>query len=367
MSVQDILDAVLDGARVGPDSAVKLLGSASLPELSWAADRVCERKHQDRLKTYVIDRNINYTNVCISGCAFCAFYRRPGEPGGYVLTNEQVDGKIREAVELGATQILMQGGLHPDLNVGYFEALFRNIKSKFDIQLHSLSAPEIVHIAGMSGLSICDTLVRLRDAGLDSLPGGGAEILVGEVRGRVSPHKCAVDDWLSVMRTASEIGMRATATMVFGMGESLAHRVSHLERIRSLQDETGVFTAFIPWTFQPGNTALGGSEAGGHDYLRTLAVSRLFLDNVDNVQSSWVTQGSAIAQLSLRFGANDIGSTMIEENVVAATGVAHRMDEAALIRLIHGAGYDAAQRTTQYRTVKVYPGKLIHGVRSDES
>ncbi len=354
MSISRLLQAASEGQRIMPDEAIALLEHASLPELGWAANTVCESRHPGDVRTYVIDRNINYTNICISGCAFCAFYRPPGHPEGYILSDETVLEKIREAKLLGATQILMQGGLHPNLKIDYFEALFRKIKSAFNnIQLHSLSAPEIVHIARISSLTIRETLCRLRNAGLDSLPGGGAEILVDEVRKHVSPRKCSVSEWLEVMLQAASVGMRATATMVFGMGESISDRVTHLTRIRDLQDETGVFTAFIPWTYQPGNTTLGGSTVGGHDYLRTLALSRLFLDNIDNIQASWVTQGKAIAQLALRFGANDIGSTMIEENVVAATGTRHQTNESELIELIRNAGYMAAQRTTLYEIVKV--------------
>jgi len=344
-------------ARIGPEEALRMLEEASLPELGWRADSVCTGKHPERVRTYVIDRNINYTNVCTSGCRFCAFFKPPGHSDGYVLTDDQVLAKIDEAVALGATQVLMQGGLNPDLRIDYFEHLFALIKRYYAVQLHCLSAPEIVHIARVSGLSVTDALARLKEAGLDSLPGGGAEILVDGVRAVVSPGKCTAGEWIDVMRTAAGLGMRATATMVFGMGESLADRVAHLDRVRSLQDETDVFTAFIPWPFQPGNTELGGSAAGAHDYLRTLAVSRIYLDNVDNVQASWVTQGERIAQLALRFGANDIGSTMIEENVVAATGVSHRLSEDALIGLIQQAGFDAAQRSTLYDTIRVYPRK----------
>lgn len=361
------MNAASNGQRMSPEEALALVERASLSELAWSADRVCSAKHPGRLRTYVIDRNINYTNVCVSGCAFCAFYRPPGHSEGYLLADEQIVEKIREAVDLGATQILMQGGLHPDLEIGYFEALFRTIKSRFSVQIHSLSAPEIVHIARISGLSVEQALRRLHAAGLDSLPGGGAEILVDEVRRRISPRKCTADEWLHVMRTAAGIGMRATATMVFGMGESLQDRCEHLSRIRDLQDATGVFTAFISWTFQPGNTALakrgtvhaGQSpfSLGAHDYLRTLAISRLFLDNVENIQASWVTQGADIAELALRFGANDVGSTMIEENVVAAAGVSHSMTEADLIAVIHRAGFDAAQRDTMYNIVEEYPAK----------
>ncbi len=353
MSVSQILSRALEG-RISAEDALVLLKSAGLAELGWCADAICSAKHPDPVRTYVIDRNINYTNVCSSGCRFCAFFRPPGHPEGYVLTNDQILDKVREAVDLGATQILMQGGLHPDLKIDYYEELLSLIKGRYPVQIHCLSAPEIVHVARVSGLSVRDTLSRLRAAGLDSLPGGGAEILVDRVRTHVSPAKCTADEWLSVMRTAAEIGMRATATMVFGMGESLADRIEHMDRIRRLQDETGVFTAFIPWPFQPGNTELGGKAAGAHDYLRTLAVARLYLDNVDNLQASWVTQGEAVAQLALRFGANDIGSTMIEENVVAAAGVSHRLSEGRLIELIHQAGFDAAQRTTLYETVKMH-------------
>ncbi|MCE5198660.1 MAG: cyclic dehypoxanthinyl futalosine synthase [Armatimonadota bacterium] len=352
MSVRDILTAATEGVRISASDAVELFDNAKLTELSWVAGQVCNRKHSERIRTYVIDRNINYTNICMSGCKFCAFFRSPGHPEGYVLSNAEILHKIEEAVELGATQILMQGGLHPELKIDYFEELFGEIKKRFQIQLHSLSAPEIVHISRVSGLGIDETLARLHYSGLDSLPGGGAEILMDNVRSRVSPEKCRAYEWLDVMRAAGSIGMRATATMVFGMGESYSERVGHLSEIRNLQDETDVFTAFIPWPFQPGNTALGGRAAGGHDYLRTLAISRLFLDNVDNMQASWVTQGSAIAQLSLVSGANDIGSTMIEENVVAAAGVCHRMNESELIDLIHGAGYDAVQRDTLYGIIK---------------
>lgn len=348
--MNDILRRAANGERITPDDALALF-SADLPDLGAAADGVCQRMHPGRTRTYVIDRNINYTNVCVSGCKFCAFYRPPGAPDAYVLTNQQVLDKVSEAVDLGATQIMLQGGLHPDLGLDYFETLFREIKSRFDVQLHSLSAPEIVHLSGLTGLPVRDVLIRLREAGLGSLPGGGAEILTDRMRSRVSPGKCTASQWADVMRAAASVGMRATATMVFGMGEELSDRVAHLQLVREIQDENGVFTAFIPWTFQPGNTALGGQAVGGHDYLRTLAISRLFLDNIANIQASWVTQGGAIAQLAVRFGANDVGSTMIEENVVAAAGVSHSMSEADLIELIEGAGFTAAQRDTMYRVL----------------
>ncbi|NLN76393.1 MAG: dehypoxanthine futalosine cyclase [Armatimonadetes bacterium] len=342
------------GSRMTPQDACDLMHTATLPELAWAADEACTARHPEPIRSYMIDRNINYTNICVSGCRFCAFYRKPGDPDGFVLTTEQILQKIREAVDLGATQILMQGGLHPELRIEYFENLLKTIKAHFNVQVHCLSAPEVVHISDLSSLSIKDTLMRLREAGLDSLPGGGAEILSDSVRRCVSPDKCSADQWIEVMRTASQLGMRATATMVFGMGEDIEARVEHLERIRALQDETGVFTAFIPWPFQPGNTQIDRRPTGAHDYLRMLAISRLYLDNIDNVQASWVTQGPAVAQLALRFGANDVGSTMIEENVVAATGVTHKMSERDLIELIHASGFDAAQRTTLYEILKVH-------------
>ena len=357
MDVKNVLLAAISGEHIESEAGLALYKNASLPELAWAADAICSRKHTDKLRTYVIDRNINYTNICVSGCKFCAFYKSPDAADGYVLSDEAILDKIGEAVELGATQILMQGGLHPTLDIKYFESLFNKIKEHFNIQLHSLSAPEIAHIAGISGLATLETIKRLRDAGLDSLPGGGAEILVDSSRERVSPNKCSSTKWLAIMREAAESGMRATATMVFGMGESLADRISHMQKIRELQGDTGVFTAFIPWPFQPGNTELGGKSMGAHDYLKTLAVSRIFLDNIDNIQASWVTQGAEIAQLALIFGANDIGSTMIEENVVAATGVSHKMNESELISLIHNAGFDAAQRSTLYEIIKRYPNR----------
>lgn len=355
MRASEIIQNILEGQRVAAISALVLFEDAPLTALCWAADNVCEKKHPGGVRTYVVDRNINYTNICTSACRFCAFYRKQSDSDAYVLTTDQVLKKIGEAVELGATQILMQGGLHPGLDIGHFEDLFKAIKSSYSIQLHSLSAPEIVHIAHISGLSLGATLARLKSAGLGSIPGGGAEILVDDVRNQMSPNKCSKEKWIEVMREASKLEMRATATMLFGMGESHVDRIEHLETIRELQDQTNVFTAFIPWTFQPGNTALGGSPIGSHEYLRTLAISRLFLDNIDNIQASWVTQGGEIAQLALKSGANDIGSTMIEENVVAAAGCSHRMNENDLINLIHNAGYDAAQRSTNYEIIKNYP------------
>lgn len=343
-----ILDKAISGRRLSDSDAVAVFESGELLELGLAADAVCLRLHPEPSRTYVVDRNINYTNVCTSKCRFCAFWRDPASPDAYLLSDEEIHRKIEEAVGLGATQILMQGGLHPDLGLEWYERLVSGIKERFTIDLHSFSPPEIVHIAGMSDLSIDDVIRRLRDAGLDSIPGGGAEILTDSSRGSLSPGKCTARQWLQVMKAAHGLGMRTTATMMFGQTETLADRVEHLSRIRALQDRTGGFTAFIPWTFQPANTDLGGQAVGAHEYLRTLSISRLFLDNVANLQASWVTQGAKIGQIALKFGANDLGSTMIEENVVAAAGVSFRMSEEEIREAIAGAGFTPKRRDTYY-------------------
>lgn len=351
-NVERILTKAVEGQRLTRRESIILFEEAELLALGLAADAICRRLHPEPYRTYVVDRNINYTNICVSGCQFCAFYREPGSAEGYVLGKEQVCEKIQEAVSLGATQILIQGGLHPSLGIGYFEELFRDIKSRFSVTLHSLSPPEIVHIARISNLSVEETLLRLKDAGLDSIPGGGAEVLSDACRKFVSPRKCTADEWMYVMQFAHSVGMRSTATMMFGHVESYADRVEHLLRIRELQDRTGGFTAFIPWTFQPSNTRLGGQAVGGYEYLRTLAVSRLVLDNIRNIQASWVTQGSKIAQVALFFGANDLGSTMIEENVVAAAGVSFRMNEEEIRATIQSAGFEPKVRDTYYRLME---------------
>jgi conserved hypothetical protein TIGR00423 len=323
------------------DDGVNLIGSHDLIGLGTAADRLCRELHPEQYRTFVVDRNINYTNVCTSGCTFCAFYKDTDHRDGYVLSKDEIFKKIEEAISLGGTQILMQGGLHPDLKIDYYVDLLTSIKEKFDIHIHSFSPPEIMHLSALNHLPSKEVLVLLKRAGLDTIPGGGAEILTDRCRGILSPHKCSADEWLQVMREAHTSGIKSTATMMFGHVETLEERIVHLEKIRQLQDETGGFTAFIPWTFQPKNTALSlstremtGFKIGGFDYLRTLAVSRLFLDNVPNIQASWVTQGSKIAQLALKFGANDLGSTMIEENVVRAAGVDYRLDKEEMISLI---------------------------------
>jgi cyclic dehypoxanthinyl futalosine synthase len=334
--------------------AVGLLQDPDLIGIGMAADSVRKRLHPEGIVTYIIDRNINYTNFCTEYCTFCAFYRPMGHEEGYILPKEVVFQKIQETIDLGGTGILMQGGLHPDLKIEWYEDLMRSIKQRFRIHLHCFSAPEIVNIAEVSGLSLRDTIARLRDAGLDSIPGGGAEILDDAVRHRISRLKCSTSEWADVHKTAHALGMRTTATMMFGCGETLEQRVNHLEVVRRIQEETGGFTAFIPWTFQRENTSLGRfikEEATAVEYLRTLAVSRLYLENIDNVQSSWVTQGLKTCQLGLRFGGNDVGSVMIEENVVSAAGAHHCSTEEELRRIIRDAGFVPKQRDTLYRTL----------------
>jgi cyclic dehypoxanthinyl futalosine synthase len=338
--------------------ALDLFRSDDLIGIGMEADAVRRDLHPDGVVTYIIDRNINYTNFCTEYCSFCAFYRPlkgPLAKEGYVLDFDVIFDKIRETEAMGGTGVLMQGGIHPDLKIDWFESLFRGIKQRFPrIHLHCLSASEVLGIAEYSNLSLEDTIKRLRDAGLDSIPGGGAEILDDEVRAKIARLKCMTDDWLSVHRTAHKLGMRTTATMMFGVGETVEHRVNHFQRIYDLQEETGGFTAFIPWTFQPHNTALGGrgwNEATSVEYLKTLAISRLFLSNVQNVQSSWVTQGLKVCQMGLRFGGNDVGSVMLEENVVKAAGTSNCTTEEELRRIIRDAGFRPVQRDTLYRTM----------------
>ncbi len=351
-SHSEILDRAVAGRRIGESNAVSLF-DADLLDLGQAADAVRRQLHPDPLVTFIVDRNINYTNICSSGCAFCAFYRSEEDPEAYLLSKEDIFTKTQETLDLDGTAVMLQGGLHPGLAIDYYEDLLRSIKERFPrITIHSFGPPEIVHIAKVSGLSIEQTLRRMKDAGLDSLPGGGAEILVDSVRHKISPKKISSDPWMEVMRVAHCLGMRTTATMMFGSIESHADRVEHLRRIRELQDETGGFRAFIPWTYQPGHTELGGETASGLDYVKTLAISRLYLDNVENVQASWVTQGPKIGQVALAFGANDLGSTMIEENVVRAAGVSHSVPTEGMVRMIADAGYGAAQRTTQYEIIR---------------
>ena len=336
------------------EHALDMLRSDDLIGLGLEADSVRARLHPGGVITYQIDRNINYTNVCTEFCSFCAFYRPVGSAEGYVQPLESIFQKIDETLALGGTGILMQGGLHPSLKMDYYESLLRSIKARYPrLHLHCLSAPEVLNIAEICGISVRETIARLMDAGLDSIPGAGAEILDDEVRHRIARLKCSTEEWLMVHRTAHELGLRTTATMMFGCGENLEHRVRHLERIRQLQDDTGGFTAFIPWFFQRENTALGSSikqEITAVDYLKTLAVSRIFLDNILNVQASWLTPGHKICQIALRFGGTDVGSILIEENVVSAAGCLNKSTEAGLRQMITDAGFRPIKRDTLYRT-----------------
>ena len=333
--------------------AMELFGSDDLIGIGMAANQVRKKKNDPRVVTYQIDRNINYTNFCTEYCSFCAFYRPMGAKDGYILSLETIFAKIDEMLELGGTGVLLQGGLHADLKIDYYENLLRAMKQKYpQVHLHAFSAPEIINIAELSGLSVRETLIRLRDAGLDSVPGGGAEILDNEIRARISRLKCTADEWEMMHRTAHRLGLRTTATMMFGCGEEYRHRVNHLERLRRIQEDTGGFTAFIPWMFAPENTSLGKKvpEATAVDYLKTLAISWMYLDNIDHIQSSWLTPGIKVCQVGLQFGADDVGSILIEENVVYAAGVRNRTNEAELRRIIFDAGYIPAQRDTLYRS-----------------
>ncbi len=334
--------------------ATDLFHSDDLIGIGMAADAMRRKLHPHGIVSYIIDRNINYTNFCTEYCSFCAFYRPMGHAEGYVHPHEVIFQKIQETLDLGGTGILMQGGLHPDLKIEWYEDLLSSIRERFpQIWRHCFSASEILNIARVSELTIRDTIARLRDAGLDSIPGGGAEILDDDVRQRISRLKSSAGDWVEVHRTAHSLGMRTTATMMFGCGETVEQRMNHFDVVRQIQEETGGFTAFIPWTFQRENTSLGRfikEEATAVEYLKTLAISRLYLDNIVNIQSSWVTPGLKTCQVGLRFGGNDVGSIMIEENVVSAAGAHHRATEEELRRLIRDAGFVPKQRDTLYRT-----------------
>jgi len=346
-----IADSYSGGVRPGRDDALDLYQNASLLELARLADSMRQRKHPDRVVTYIVSRNINYTNVCWVRCRFCAFYRPPGSEEGYVLPKEEILRKISETVDAGGIEILIQGGLNPKLRIEYFEDLFRSIKSEFKIHIHGLSTTEVIYIAHLARLSVRETLARLREAGLDTLPGAGGEVLADEVRRVISPNKDTTDEWLGVMRDAHSLGMRTTATMMYGSVDRIEHRIEHLLRVRELQDETQGFTAFIPWNYQPAGTELAGARTSGYEYLKMLALSRIVLDNVGNIQVSWVTQGAQIAQIGLGYGANDFGSTMFEENVVRAAGTSFCMDETEIKRQIRNAGYEPRRRNTYYQLV----------------
>jgi cyclic dehypoxanthinyl futalosine synthase len=354
MKTREILHGIMQGERLGSEEAIFLFEEAGLLELGEASDTARRRKHSDEIVTFLIDRNINYTNICRNRCSFCAFYRTKDDADAYVLSQEEIERKVAETLDLSGTQVMLQGGINPDLKIAYYTNMFREIKKKFNIRIHSLSPPEIVFIAESEGLSVSDALKELIKAGLDSLPGGGAEILVDRVRKQISPRKISSAQWLEVMEEAQRLGLKTTATMMFGTVETVGDRISHLHKIRDLQDRTGGFMSFIPWTFQPGNTALGGKSVSSVEYLKMLAISRLFLDNFRNVQGSWVTQGKDIGQICLSFGANDLGSIMIEENVVRAAGISHRITVEEMVDLIRKAGKIPAQRDTEFNLLRVY-------------
>ncbi len=354
MKVKYIINDTLEGKRLTLKEAILLFKEADLLELAKAAETECRKKHQEGIATFLIDRNINYTNICKNQCLFCAFYRKKDHPEAYVLSQEEIERKIAETIELSGTQVMLQGGINPDLTIDYYTNMFREIKKKFNIRIHSLSPPEISYLAESTKMSIADTLKELVKAGLDSLPGGGAEILVDRVRQKISPRKISASGWLEVMEEAHKIGLKTTATMMMGTVETIEERFVHLQKIRDLQDKTSGFISFIPWTFQPNNTELRGRAISAIEYLRTLALSRLFLDNFNNIQGSWVTQGKDIGQMCLLFGANDLGSIMIEENVVRATGVSNRITVDEMVDLIRKAGKTPAQRDTEFNILKIY-------------
>ncbi|MDH4231376.1 MAG: dehypoxanthine futalosine cyclase [Nitrospirota bacterium] len=360
--------------RITKKEALAMLRSADLLDLGMTADNMRKQLHPEGIVSFVVDRNINYTNVCINKCTFCAFWRDEDARDAYILDKETLFQKIEETLDLGGTQILIQGGLHPSLDIDYYVDLLKSIKARFEINIHGFSPPEICYIADSSDLTIREALRILKGAGLDSVPGGGAEILSDRVREILSPRKIKSSRWLKVMETAHRLGMRTTATMMFGSVESAEDIITHLDAVRELQDRTGGFTAFIPWSFQSGNTELGAKGKGQRarnkkdqrskfkvqnpvtavEYLKVLALSRIYLDNIDNIQASWVTQGLKLAQVALRFGANDFGSTMIEENVVASTGVSFRTSKQEIINAIRSAGFIPAQRDTCYNILRTF-------------
>ena len=350
MMIDTISKKVLDGGRVDRAEALELYRGAPTHLLGHLADAIRARKHPDRIVSYIIDRNVNYTNVCVARCDFCAFYRPVGSSDGYVLSFDEIFRKIDETIAVGGNQLLLQGGHNPDLPIAWYEDLFRSVKARYPaFKLHALSPPEVLHIARLNQIPVPAVIERLVAAGLDSIPGGGAEILVDRVRKLLNCYgKASSDEWLGVMREAHLTGLRTTATMMYGTVETDEERIEHMMRLRDVQDETGGFTAFITWSYQPEHTERGGTEATGVDYLRTLALSRIILDNFDNLQASWVTQGGKVGQLSLAYGANDMGSVMIEENVVRAAGASYCMDEVEIVVNIEDAGFTPKRRNMHY-------------------
>jgi cyclic dehypoxanthinyl futalosine synthase len=355
-TIPDLLAAAADGGRITPDEALLLYTEAPLHALGRAADAVRRHRYPDDVATYIIDRNINYTNVCVTACKFCAFYRAPGHAEGWTHPLEEILRRCGEAVDLGATQIMLQGGHSPELGIEWYEQTFSAIKSTYpQLTLHSLGASEVVHIARTSGLDHATVISRLKTSGLDSFAGAGAEILVARPRTAIAPLKESGEVWLSVMETAHGLGLESTATFMMGTGETNSERIEHLRMIRDVQDRTGGFRSFIPWTYQPENNHLKGrTQATSLEYLRMVAVARLFFDNVNHLQGSWLTTGKDIGQLTLHFGADDLGSVMLEENVVSSAGAKHRSNRTELIELIRGAGRIPAQRDTLYNHLVVH-------------
>jgi cyclic dehypoxanthinyl futalosine synthase len=354
-TIDRILSKAVDGERLTREDGEALMACRDLHRLGRAAHAVTMRLHPEPYRTYNIDRNINYTNVCAAVCDFCAFYRKSGDADAYVLPREELYRKIEETIALGGDQVLMQGGMHPSLKLEWYEDLLRDLRGRFPtVNLHAFSPPEIWHFHKLNKLPLETVLRRLKDAGLGSLPGGGGEILVDRVRKQLTKNKALTDEWLEVCRVWHRLGGRGSATMMFGHVETDAERIEHLDRLRSLQDETGGFTAFICWTMQPGHKMSDAPEAGAFEYLRTQAIARLYLDNIPNIQSSWVTQGEKIGQLALFFGANDMGSLMIEENVVAQAGTVHHLSLQSIRRCITDAGYIPRQRNVYYEYIDQY-------------
>ncbi|HZG83746.1 cyclic dehypoxanthinyl futalosine synthase [Paenibacillus sp.] len=372
MSIDAILDKALRGERLTMEDGLALFASDEIEKMGAAADQIMKKFHPEPITTFVIGRNVNYTNICDVYCRFCAFYRAPGSEEGYVLPNETIYQKIQETIDVGGTEILMQGGTNPNLPFSYYTDLLRGIKERFPhITMHSFSPAEIRKMADVSGLSVDEVVRELKAAGLDSLPGGGAEILDDRTRKKISRLKGSWRDWIGVMRSAQRAGMNTTATMVIGFGESMEERVLHLLRIRDAQDEciaennpSAGFLAFIVWTFQPDNTNMKAEKATPEEYLKTLAIARLMLDNIPNFQSSWVTMGPEVGKKSLSFGCNDFGSTMIEENVVSAAGTTHKVNIELILKLIREAGKIPAQRDTKYNTLRVFDDESA-GVEKD--
>ncbi len=342
-------------SRINKEEALSMLKSESLLGIGRIADGVRKSKHPENTVTFIIDRNINYTNVCVSECRFCAFYKKKGAAGAYILSKKEIFDKIKETKDLSGTQILLQGGLNPDIGIGYYLDLLSEIKEKFDIHIHAFSPPEIIYMADANGITVKETVRLLKEAGLGSVPGGGAEILVDRVRKKISPNKIDSEKWLGVMEEVHRAGLNSSATMMFGTVETDEDIIDHLVKLRRLQDRTGGFKAFIPWSFQSKNTALNPRGVYGHYYLKVLAISRIVLDNFDNIQASWVTQGAKMGQVALSFGANDMGSTMLEENVVKAAGTSNNaVDEKTMVKLIKDAGFIPAQRANNYEIIKFY-------------